>query len=208
LKVGALDFETECALLAAVRAEHGPDAVEIRVDANGAFSPTDAPTKLARLADFALHSIEQPLKPNQRTALANLCATSPLPIALDEELIGLKTRAEKQALLDQVRPHALVVKPTLVGGLAAADEWAELADAMSIDWWANSALESNIGLNAIAQWISARRPDRVQGLGTGQLYTNNLSAPIRLEGIGLIYDNEQSWDLSPIFTEPNHVAHP
>jgi len=198
LKVGALDFEEECAVLAAIRRIYPPEQVEIRLDANGVFTPQTALARLTELAQYAIHSIEQPLKPRQWPALAALCASSPIEIALDEELIGLKTRAEKQTLLEAVKPHYLVLKPTLIGGFTAAAEWIALAESQGVGWWINSALESNLGLNAIAQWASSLKTTAIQGLGTGQLYTNNIPSPLKLVGAGLVYDQGAGWDVSEI----------
>lgn len=198
LKVGALDFEEECAVLATIRQAYPPDQIEIRLDANGAFTPESAPAKLAGVAPYAIHSIEQPLKPGQWSALADLCANSPIHIALDEELIGLKTKAEKQALLETVKPQYIVLKPTLIGGFASGEEWLELAEGLGIGWRINSALESNIGLNAIAQWTSSLHTTLVQGLGSGQLYTNNIPSPLKLAGTGLVYDKQTEWDVSRV----------
>ena len=198
LKVGALDFERECQLLESIRAHFPVDQLEIRLDANGAFSPQEAPAKLAQLAQYGISVIEQPIKPGQWPALAELCTHSPIPIALDEELIGVKTEPARAALLEAIKPQVLVLKPTLIGGLAAAEAWLKAAESRGIGWWVNSALESNIGLNVIAQWVSSRKTERVQGLGTGGLYTNNIPAPIQRVGSGLIYDPAGRWDVSMI----------
>ena len=198
LKVGALDFEAECAVLALVREAYSPGQVEIRLDANGAFQPDEVLDKLNRLAGYQIHSIEQPIQPGQWPALANLCRESPIPIALDEELIGLQTTTDQQMLLETVKPHYLVLKPTLLGGFAAAESWIKMAEALGLGWWVNSALESNIGLNAIAQWTAWLKPTVVQGLGTGSLYANNIPSPIGLRGAGLIYETGKPWHLSAI----------
>jgi len=198
LKVGALAFADECAVLATIREAYSPEQVEIRLDANGAFNPEIAPARLEQLAQYAIHSIEQPLKPGQWSALADLCAHSPVDIALDEELIGLKTKADKRTLLETVKPQYLVLKPTLIGGLAAAEAWIALAETFGAGWWVNSALESNIGLNAIAQWTSSLNTAVVQGLGSGQLYRNNIPSPLNLVKTGLVYDPQARWDLSMI----------
>ncbi|MFC7668325.1 enolase C-terminal domain-like protein [Hymenobacter humi] len=150
LKIGSLDFATELALLAEIRAVAGPEQLTLRVDANGAFAPADALAKLKQLAAFQVHSIEQPLAAGQWPALAALCRSSPIPIALDEELIGVSDPAQQAALLDEVRPAYIVLKPTLLGGHAATRHWIALAEARGIGWWMTSALESNIGLNAVA----------------------------------------------------------
>ena len=196
LKIGSLDFETELALLAEIRAVAGPDRLILRVDANGAFAPADAPAKLAQLAAFGLHSIEQPIAAGQPAALAALCRTSPVPVALDEELISVTEPARQAALLDAVRPAFVVLKPTLLGGHAATRRWIALAEARGISWWVTSALESNVGLNAVAQ-LTAEYDVRgfAQGLGTGQLYHNNLVAPLSIEAGSLRYDPAGAWEL-------------
>ncbi len=196
LKVGAIDFEQELRLLAHVRQHYDPDTITLRVDANGAFSPDEALSKLHQLAAYAIHSIEQPIRAGQPEAMATLCRESPVPIALDEELIGWHTLPDKERLLDTVQPQYIILKPTLVGGLAAADEWIALAEARGIGWWATSALESNVGLNAIAQWVAMHQPSLPQGLGTGQLYHNNIDSPIVIHQGFLQYDLEQYWDMS------------
>lgn len=195
LKIGALDFETELKILAEIRAVAGPEKLVLRVDANGAFSAEEAPAKLAALAPLALHSIEQPIQTGQTAALARLCRESPVPIALDEELIGLTEPAQQARLLDTVRPAFIVLKPTLLGGLAATKQWITMAKARGISWWITSALESNVGLNAIAQFTAAQNVgDFAQGLGTGQLYANNLESPLRAQGGWLRYDAAAAWE--------------
>ena len=194
VKIGSLDFATELALLAEIRAEADAARLVLRVDANGAFSPAEAPAKLAALARFGIHSIEQPLAAGQWPALAALCRTSPIPVALDEELIGLTDPARQEEMLAAVRPPYLVLKPTLLGGHAATRRWIALAEARGIGWWITSALESNIGLNAVAQLTGEYAVgDFAQGLGTGQLYENNLAAPLRIEAGTLRYDPAGAW---------------
>lgn len=176
LKIGAIDFERELDLLRVLRRRYDRRQLEIRVDANGAFSPEEAMNRLTRLAEFDLHSIEQPIRQGQWETMADLCQRSPIPIALDEELIGVNSTAERQRLLDTIRPRYIILKPTLHGGFSGADEWIALADERGIGHWATSALESNVGLNAIAQWCSSHYPPESaspQGLGTGQLFTTN-----------------------------------
>lgn len=195
VKIGSLDFATELELLTEIRAEAGPERLLLRVDANGAFSPAEAPAKLARLAEFGIHSIEQPIAAGQWTALAALCRASPLPIALDEELIGLTDPARQEELLAAVRPPYLVLKPTLLGGHAATRRWIALAEARGIGWWITSALESNIGLNAVAQLTGEYQVGGfAQGLGTGQLYDNNLAAPLTIRAGALHYDPAGTWE--------------
>ncbi|RZK51823.1 MAG: o-succinylbenzoate synthase, partial [Hymenobacter sp.] len=194
LKIGSLDFDTELALLAEIRAEAGPAELVLRVDANGAFAPTEALGKLARLARFDLHSIEQPIAAGQWPALAELCRHSPVPVALDEELIGLSDPATQEKLLATVRPPYLVLKPTLLGGHAATRRWIALAEAYGAGWWITSALESNVGLNAVAQLTGEHDvAGFAQGLGTGQLYFNNIEAPLSIVGGALRYDPAGTW---------------
>lgn len=195
LKIGSLDFETELRLLAEIRAEAGPDQLVLRVDANGAFAPADALGKLERLARFDLHSIEQPIAAGQWAAMAELCRQSPIPIALDEELIDLADPAQQARLLATVRPAYVVLKPTLLGGHAATRRWISLADQHQIGWWITSALESNIGLNAVAQLTGEYDvAGFAQGLGTGQLYHNNLAAPLRIQAGALHYNPTGRWE--------------
>ncbi len=195
LKIGALDFAAELALLAEIRAEAGPAQLMLRVDANGGFAPADAPARLAALAEFAVHSIEQPIAAGQTQALAALCRQSPLPIGLDEELIGVTDPAAQEALLDAIRPAYIILKPTLLGGHAATHRWIALAEARGIGWWMTSALESNIGLNAVAQLTGEYAVgDFAQGLGTGQLYHNNVAAPLHIAAGQLRYDPLGIWE--------------
>lgn len=182
LKIGAIDFERELELLRAIRDRYPAREVTIRVDANGAFSPGETPGKLQQLAVLEIHSIEQPIRAGQWQEMARLCTSSPLPIALDEELIGINDPAEKRKLLDTIRPRYLVLKPTLHGGIAGCNEWIELANERKIGWWVTSALESNIGLNSIAQWCATLDNPFPQGLGTGTLYTNNIPMPLEIKG--------------------------
>ncbi|MGB2153674.1 MAG: o-succinylbenzoate synthase, partial [Flavobacteriaceae bacterium] len=172
LKIGALDFEKECRLLEAIRTRFSKEEIQIRVDANGAFTPENALEKLERLARFDIHSIEQPIRQGQIAAMQELCLKSPLPIALDEELIGVFDKVAKEALLQKIQPQYIILKPSLVGGIGGSQEWITLAEKYGIDWWITSALESNIGLNAIAQWTSTLEATMPQGLGTGGLFTN------------------------------------
>ena len=196
LKIGSLDFATELALLAEIRAVAGPERLVLRVDANGAFAPADAPEKLRQLADFAVHSVEQPIAAGQPTAMAALCRQSPVPVALDEELIALMDAGQQAALLDAVRPAYVVLKPTLLGGHAATRRWIALAEARGIGWWLTSALESNVGLNAVAQLAGEYDlAGFAQGLGTGQLYHNNVAAPLHVAAGTLRYDPAGPWEL-------------
>ncbi len=196
LKIGALDFSKELLLLEQIRKHFTAQQIEIRVDANGAFSPESALDKLKILAQFELHSIEQPIAAGQHEQMRVLCEQSPLSIALDEELIGVSSM-QKEALLDKIRPQYIILKPSLLGGFVASLEWIRLAEARQIGWWVTSDLESNIGLNAIAQWTATLTTDRPQGLGTGGLYTNNIPSPLVVENGYLRYDSRQQWQFNP-----------
>lgn len=195
MKIGAIDFDQECELLGYIRGKFDSSQVTLRVDANGAFSPDDAIEKLNRLAIYDLHSIEQPIKQGQIEAMRQLCEVTPLPIALDEELIGVDDFEAKRMLLEKINPQFIILKPTLVGGLRSCDDWIALAEKMNIGWWITSALESNIGLNAIAQYTATFDPEMPQGLGTGQLYHNNIESPLRIDAGTLIYDRKLKWGM-------------
>jgi len=198
MKVGALDFGEEVEVLTWLRREFSAADLEIRLDANGAWEPGEAAGKMARLSHFGIHSIEQPIGAGQPEAMATLCAGAAIPIALDEELIGLGTPRVRKTMLRAVRPAYIVLKPGLLGGFSVAREWIRLAEEVNIGWWVTSALESSIGLNAIAQWVSALDPSGTQGLGTGRIYSNNIASPLEMEGCRLWYRPEKKWDLSPI----------
>jgi O-succinylbenzoate synthase len=196
LKIGSLDFATELALLAEIRAAASPTELTLRVDANGAFAPADAAHKLAQLAAFGVHSIEQPIAAGQLAEMAALCRNTPIPIALDEELIGVEDPTRQALLLDEMRPAYIVLKPTLLGGHAATRRWIALAEARGIGWWITSALESNVGLNAVAQLTGEYDVHGfAQGLGTGQLYHNNVAAPLHIVGGTLRYTPTEPWEL-------------
>ena len=196
LKIGAIDFEKELELLAHIRKHFTSEQIELRVDANGAFSPTDALDKLKRLSEYQLHSIEQPIRACQWQEMAELCKNTPLPIALDEELIGINNRQQKIELLDTIQPQYIILKPSLHGGIGGSEEWIELAAERGIGSWVTSALESNIGLNAIAQWTATLMPTLPQGLGTGMLFTDNIDYPLHIEGDCLWFDpNMQEPDI-------------
>lgn len=180
LKIGAIHFEEELALLRHIRAHFSSKEIELRVDANGAFSPSDAMDKLNRLAELDLHSIEQPIRAGQWEEMARLTEQTPLPIALDEELIGCNTRIGKQELLSAIHPQYIILKPSLHGGICGGNEWIEEVESRKIGWWITSALESNIGLNAIAQWCATYRNPLPQGLGTGMLFTDNVDMPLEI----------------------------
>lgn len=196
IKIGAIDFDTELSLIKAIRKEYDVETIELRVDANGAFSPLEAMEKLKRLSDFNLHSIEQPIRQGQHDAMAKLCAHAPLPIALDEELIGIHDVTKRSLLLQTINPQYIILKPTLVGGFSGSQSWIDLAEKQSVDWWITSALESNIGLNAIAQWTYQLNVNRPQGLGTGALYTNNIEAPLKIDNGRLIYAPSVKWTIN------------
>jgi len=187
LKVGALDFETELDIINQIRSEYQANELEIRLDANGGFSTNDALAKLHRLADFHIHSIEQPIRAAQWDAMAALCEQSPIPIVLDEELIGL-SEVDMQKVLSNIKPTYIILKPSLLGGFATCEKWIELAEKQGCQWWITSALESNIGLNAIAQWTYTLGSPLPQGLGTGQLYHNNLASPLEIRNAQLFYN--------------------
>ncbi len=191
LKIGAIDFDRELELLAHIRRHFSPEQIELRVDANGAFSPADASEKLHRLAEYHLHSIEQPIRASQWKEMAALCASTPIPIALDEELIGIHTKEEKIALLETIRPQYIILKPSLHGGISGSEQWIELAAERGIGSWITSALESNVGLNAIAQWCATLQPTLPQGLGTGQLFTDNIEYPLHIKGDCLWFHPEE-----------------
>lgn len=198
LKIGAIDFEEERLLLKYIRSNFTSEDIEIRVDANGAFAPGEALEKLKRLADFQLHSIEQPIKPGQWQEMARLCEASPLPIALDEELIGVFDVTKRQQLLQMVQPKYLILKPSLLGGIKNCEEWIALARQFNIQWWVTSALESNVGLNAIAQWTYTLQNPLPQGLGTGALYTNNVDCPLTVQNGRLYYEMNKQWNFNNI----------
>jgi o-succinylbenzoate synthase len=199
LKIGSLKFDDELELLENLRREYTADDLEIRVDANGAFKPRQAPEMIRMLADFDLHSIEQPIPPGHPETMASLCASSPVPIALDEELLGKHTTAERRKLIETIRPQYLIIKPGLLGGIAAGTEWIRLAAEKNIGWWVTSALETNIGLNVIAQWTYTLKNPMVQGLSTGTLYRGNIPSPLYLYGERLYFDPGRKWDLSLLF---------
>jgi o-succinylbenzoate synthase len=196
LKIGALNFNDEFSLLSQLRKRYTADDLEIRLDANGAFEPEAALELLYRLSDLQIHSVEQPILPSQIEEMAALCETSPIPIALDEELIGKYPVENKQQLLKLINPQYIVLKPGLLGGIEACIEWISMAEQMNIGWWVTSSLETNIGLNAIAQWCYTLKQRTVQGLGTGQLFENNIDSPLAVTGEKLYYFPRKKWDVS------------
>ncbi len=201
MKIGAIDFDTEYKILKSLRKRYSKDILEIRVDANGAFSLKEVKKRLEKLAKLDIHSIEQPIKAGQIKEMKNLCKSTPLAIALDEELIGVNNLKDKQALLKEIQPQYIILKPSLVGGFQASEEWIITANQLGIKWWATSALESNIGLNAIAQWTAFQDTKMYQGLGTGSLYTNNIAAPLEIKKAQL-WMNDNSFNLK-IFENSN-----
>ena len=191
MKIGAIDFDQELDLLRYIRNRFSPEQITLRVDANGAFPKEEALMKLSKLAELGIHSIEQPIAAGTVEAMRRLCEATPLPIALDEELIGVKSKTE---LLDKIKPQYIILKPTLVGGILETREWIRLAEAREIGWWMTSALESNIGLNAIAQLTSTYNPPIPQGLGTGKLYHNNLESPLEIKSGVIRYSAGKIWE--------------
>ncbi|HRG90421.1 MAG TPA: o-succinylbenzoate synthase [Chitinophagales bacterium] len=192
IKVGAIDFNEEISLLRFIRSKFPPDVIEIRLDANGAFNATDVFDKLEQLSKFSIHSIEQPVKQKQPMLMQQVCAQSPIPVALDEELIGVPEH-EQAPLLRLLKPTYIILKPSLLGGFAICNQWIKNAVDQKTGWWATSALESNIGLNAIAQWVYGINPGMVQGLGTGGLYTNNITSPLYIQNGHLYYNPQLPW---------------
>jgi O-succinylbenzoate synthase len=193
MKIGAGDFDEECRFLEKIRKKYSAFSVELRVDANGAFPEADALKMLKELHRFELHSIEQPIRQGQWEAMEELCARSPLPVALDEELLGLNPDMSGELLLKKIRPAYCIIKPGLLGGFKASKKWISLCRACNTGWWITSALESNIGLNAIAQFAASYRPLMPQGLGTGLLFTNNIPSPLYLQGDKLLYGKNARW---------------
>lgn len=197
LKVGGLNFEKELDILQFIRRKYFRDVITIRLDANGAFKPDQALYKLTDFSRFDVHSIEQPLKAGS-PFLAELCKKSPIPIALDEELIGVDKRENKIALLERIQPHFIILKPSLHGGIFNCEEWISLADDRKIGWWITSALESTIGLNAVAQFTANYPVTLPQGLGTGDIYSDNIPAPLEVKKGCLTYNSRETWDLSEL----------
>jgi O-succinylbenzoate synthase len=193
MKIGAIDFDKELELLGFIRQNFDENTIEIRVDANGAFGEYEALNKINQLAGFKLHSIEQPVKKNHTDMMSVLCKSTNLPIALDEELIGVFSASEKESLLQKIKPQYIILKPSFIGGFRGTLEWIALAEKYNIGWWITSALESNIGLNAIAQFTFTLNTTMPQGLGTGSLYTNNFDSPLVVENGQLWYKPELDW---------------
>jgi O-succinylbenzoate synthase len=198
MKIGAIDFETEFNLLKEIRKEFSPEEITLRVDANGAYSYKTALENLKRLSDLHIHSVEQPIEAGRRDEMARLCEQSPVPVALDEELIGVFNQKELTQIAEQIHPAYFILKPSLHGGLAGCEKWIELANQHNIGWWVTSALESNIGLNAIAQWTFQQNIITEQGLGTGQLFTNNFDSPLQIERDQLWHKPSLEWQPNPL----------
>ena len=197
MKIGAIDFETEITLLKSIRKRFSKETIELRVDANGAFQiGEDVLSKLNTLSKLDIHSIEQPIQQGQIEAMRDLCKITPVPIALDEELIGIFEKEKKQELISLIQPQYIILKPSLVGGFRGSQEWIDAAADYNIPWWITSALESNIGLSAIGQWTYTLQNSMPQGLGTGSLYTNNFPSPLFIKDGALHYDDKGNWDLS------------
>ena len=200
IKVGRLNFEKECDILQYIRRKYYRENIVVRLDANGAFKPEEAKFKLMDISRFGVHSIEQPLRPGA-LEMQQLCIDSPIPIALDEELIGADTLTDKKALLERIKPAFIVLKPSLHGGLLSCVEWIQVAEQQQIGWWITSALESSIGLNAIAQFTMEYPIKLPQGLGTGTIYENNFESPLQVDKGTLFYNNQINWDLTSLFPD-------
>lgn len=195
MKIGAINFEHELNLIEKIREKYTPEEIMIRVDANGAFNKEDASSKLNELLSLGVHSIEQPVMAGQTELMRSLCKESLLPIALDEELIGVISKEAMLTLLSNIRPAYIILKPSLLGGFSACNDWIETAQSLNIGWWMTSMLESNVGLNAIAQFASTYPNLLHQGLGTGQLYTNNINSPLVIRNGCLKYNIKGEWEL-------------
>ncbi|MEQ8926120.1 MAG: o-succinylbenzoate synthase [Fulvivirga sp.] len=198
VKVGSLDFEKEVDILNYVRRKYYNRQIMLRVDANGAFKPHEALYKMKTLAFQNIHSIEQPIAAGQHDLMAELCANPPIDIALDEELIGVHKKEEKKQLLAKIKPQYIIIKPTLLGGIQSSLEWIDVAESLNIGWWITSALESNIGLNAICQFTYEIKARGHQGLGTGKLYENNFDSPLTIKKGHIYYDRNKEWDLTEL----------
>ncbi len=195
IKIGAIDFNDEYEILSYLRNKFRKEDLEIRLDANGAFSPKEAPDIINLLAELEIHSIEQPIMPAQLEEMAIICEKSPIPVALDEELIGKYPIENKLQLLKIIKPQYIVLKPGMLGGIKACEEWIKLANEMDIGWWITSSLETNIGLNAIAQWTYTLFSPMHHGLSTGALFKNNIHSPLALTKEKLYYFPRKNWDL-------------
>lgn len=198
LKIGAIDFNEELSLIRHIRQRYTSSEIGLRLDANGAFAPGEALEKLRQLSEFDIHSIEQPIRQGQIAAMTGLCRKSPVPIALDEELIGIGSPSAMLQLMETIRPQYIILKPSFLGGFVASTQWIQLAEQAGAGWWVTSALESNVGLNAIAQWTATLNNPMPQGLGTGALFTNNFPSPLLVRDGALHYITGNTWDLSSI----------
>jgi o-succinylbenzoate synthase len=196
LKIGALDFQKELDLIQIIRSQFSADEIEIRVDANGGFNDTDALDKIKQITGFQIHSIEQPIQKNNTDSMSYLCKNTPLPIALDEELIGVFSFEEKEKLVQKIMPQFIILKPSFIGGFKGTSDWISIAKKYHIGWWITSALESNIGLNAIAQWTYLLQNKIPQGLGTGSLYQNNFDSPLEVKKGKLWYNEHINWNVN------------
>jgi O-succinylbenzoate synthase len=196
LKIGAIDFDAEIDLLRLIRSNFDENQIEIRVDANGAFDENEALYKINQITGFKLHSIEQPIKKNNTDTMSVLCKKSQIPIALDEELIGVFSKEEKEKLLLKIMPQYIVLKPSFIGGFRGTLEWISIAEKLNVGWWITSALESNIGLNAIAQFTFLQNNLMPQGLGTGSLFTNNFDCPLTVSQGQLWYEKNKNWEIN------------
>ena len=201
LKIGAINFEDELNLLQLIRNDFNAEELELRVDANGAFSNREALGKLKRLSEYNIHSIEQPIQQGQWEEMAELSELSPLPIALDEELIGISDKGTIKKMLETIKPRYIILKPGLLGGFNPCEMFIKEAKQNNIGWWVTSALEGNIGLNAIAQWTATLNNEMPQGLGTGQLFKNNIESPLYIKEAKLFHDPKKEWNLSQVFDE-------
>jgi L-alanine-DL-glutamate epimerase-like enolase superfamily enzyme len=196
IKIGAIDFDSELEVLKYIRDQFSVEEMTIRVDANGAFSSENVMSKLKQLEPLKIHSIEQPIATGQWESMHDLCRKSPIPVCLDEELIGDFTLEQKSQLVQSIKPHFLILKPSLLGGFSGTEDWIDIAESNDVGWWITSALESNIGLNAICQFTYGQGVVLEQGLGTGQLFHNNIDSPLEV-GQGYIRNNpDKGWDLS------------
>lgn len=198
IKVGAINFADELDLLKFIRKKFSKQTLELRVDANGAFATNNALQKMEQLTKYHIHSIEQPIKQKQWEEMALICKNTPLPIALDEELIGIKTKRKKTELINAIKPQYIVLKPSLIGGLSDTYEWKLIAEKHNVGWWVTSALEANIGLNAIAQWTYKHGNNMAQGLGTGSVFSNNIYSPLEVHTQQLWYNINKNWELLDI----------
>ena len=198
IKVGAINIEDEIALLKYIRNQFSSGQITIRLDANGAFHANDALGVLDRFSKYDIHSIEQPIMAGDWKEMEKICDQSPIPIALDEEIIGIYKKKLRKQLLKSIKPAYIIIKPTLLGGFQQSKDWIELAKDRSIGWWMTSALESNIGLNAISQFTINYPISLPHGLGTGQLFHNNIPSPLRIKDGYLLYDQKESWNLSDL----------